>query len=190
MSSESTLSPAFSTSAVSIRAATTNDIQACTELDASYTTTYVWQMQLRQQERSINITFDCVRLPRPMSVSLPSANKNLSQDSSQASFIYTACYAQEVIGYMQGDISPDGHQFILHQLLIHQAVRRQGLGNMLLRAARRIALHHHCHQIKLMLQTKNDPAIQFAQQAGFVYAGYDEKFYHNGDIALIFSLTL
>jgi ribosomal protein S18 acetylase RimI-like enzyme len=39
----------------------------------------------------------------------------------------------------------------------------------------------------LEIQTKNHPAISFAQKHGFQFCGYNERYYPNGDIALFFS---
>jgi hypothetical protein len=54
-----------------IRLAELADLNLCHELDGSYTTGYVWQMQANENERSIAVRFDTVRLPRPMKVAYP-----------------------------------------------------------------------------------------------------------------------
>jgi ribosomal protein S18 acetylase RimI-like enzyme len=58
---------------------------------------------------------------------------------------------------------------------------------MLLEAANQWALAHSLARVMLEVQTKNHPAIAFAQKNGFQFCGYNERYYPNGDIALFFS---
>jgi ribosomal protein S18 acetylase RimI-like enzyme len=75
-------------------------------------------------------------------------------------------------------------------LVIDGAYRRQGFGSRLIKAARRWALEQNLLQLMLEIQTKNHPAISFAQKHGFQFCGYNERYYPNGDIALFFSLSV
>jgi RimJ/RimL family protein N-acetyltransferase len=57
-------------------------------------------------------------------------------------------------------------------------------------AARYWALDNELDKIMLETQTKNYPAIRFAQKHRFVFCGYNDRYYSNGDIAVFFSSTL
>jgi ribosomal protein S18 acetylase RimI-like enzyme len=78
----------------------------------------------------------------------------------------------------------------ISNLVIEQRYRRQGLGSKLLKAAIQWAVERDIRQITLEAQTKNYPAISFAQKHGFQFCGYNERYYPNGDIALFFSRYL
>jgi GNAT superfamily N-acetyltransferase len=78
----------------------------------------------------------------------------------------------------------------IRNLIVHRNSRRQGVATALLRAARYWALDNELNKIMLDTQTKNFPAIRFAQKQGFAYCGYNDRYYSNGDIAVFFSLTL
>ena len=51
-----------------VRLAQLADLNICYEMDKSYLTDHVWQMQSHEKSRSIEARFDVVRLPRQMKV--------------------------------------------------------------------------------------------------------------------------
>ena len=40
------------------------------------------------------------------------------------------------------------------------------------------------------LQTKNDPAIRLVSSLGYAFSGFIDHYYNNGDVALLYTLTL
>ena len=40
------------------------------------------------------------------------------------------------------------------------------------------------------MQSKNFPAICFAQKHGLNFCGYNDRYYHNQDLALFFGMVL
>jgi ribosomal protein S18 acetylase RimI-like enzyme len=164
------------------------DLNFCYQLKAAYTTDYVWQMQTRENKRTIDVRFDTVRLPRPMRVEYPRSPDELIEHWQQdGCFLVARSMKDELVGFL--DAHPRSWQGLLwvSNLVIDQQYRRQGFGTMLLRAASRWALEQNLRQITLEIQTKNHPAISFAQKHGFQFCGYNERYYPNGDIALFFS---
>jgi ribosomal-protein-alanine N-acetyltransferase len=78
----------------------------------------------------------------------------------------------------------------IFNLVIAPSYRQQGAGSQLLQAAQSWAASQGLGQLTLELQTKNHPAISFAQKHGFQFCGYNEQYYPNGDITLFFSRSV
>jgi ribosomal protein S18 acetylase RimI-like enzyme len=69
-------------------------------------------------------------------------------------------------------------------------MRRQGIASVLVLAAREWGVQHDCRNLVIEMQPKNNPAIQLASKLGFVFCGYNDRYYANGDIGLFFSKHL
>jgi ribosomal protein S18 acetylase RimI-like enzyme len=187
---QSLLDPQLEQSAFGIRPAEYDDLAICSQLVGSYQTDYVWQMQFREEERQISAAFSRIRLPRTMSVNYPYSAEELSSIFSRSDFLFVAAYQDNILGCIDGVLDQTHRRFTIHNLIIQSVMRRQGLGRLLFKTAQQAALYHSCEQMSVLIQTKNHPAIEFVQKAGFVYCGYNDRYYNNGDIALIFSLML
>lgn len=167
------------------------DLNLCYQLNMSYTTDYVWQMQTRENGRTIDVRFDTVRLPRPMRVDYPRSPDELALHWQQdGCFLVAQQGDNEVLGFLDAWPRPWQNLLWVSNLVIDQTYRRQGVGSRLLKAARRWARERELAQLMLEVQTKNHPAISFAQKHGFQFCGYNERYYPNGDIALFFSLSV
>lgn len=174
-----------------VRSAVLGDLKACYELDLSYVTDYVWQMQTHAGDHSIEVRFDTVRLPRPMKVEYPRhADELLPNWRQEECFLVAVDDLDQVIGYLDM-VSQVWHATgWVRNLGVERHQRHQGVGSALLRAARRWAAERQLNAIMLEAQTKNYPAIRFAQKHGAVYCGYNDRYYPNGDIAVFFVLTV
>lgn len=167
------------------------DLNLCYQLNMAYTTDYVWQMQTRENGRTIDVRFDTVRLPRPMRVDYPrSPDELMLHWQQEGCFLVARTMNDEVLGFLDAWPRPWQNLLWISNLVIDQAYRRQGFGSRLLKSARRWAIEHELAQLMLEIQTKNHPAISFAQKHGFQFCGYNERYYPNGDIALFFSLSV
>src|SRR5512138_3543292 len=143
------------------------DINLCYELNLTYTTDYVWQMQTRENKRTVDIRFDTVRLPRPMRVEYPRSPDELIEHWQQAGcFLVIRNLDDEVVGYLDAQPRPWQGLLWIINLGVNQAYRRQGFGSRLLKAASRWAQGQNLTQLMLEVQTKNHPAISFAQKHG------------------------
>ncbi len=167
------------------------DINVCYLMDKSYTTDYVWQMQTGEDGRTIDVHFDTVRLPRPMRVEYPRSPDELIEHWQQdGCFLIARNIDDEIIGFLDAQPHPWQNLLWIYNLVIDQHHRRQGFGTTLLKAATRWALAQNLRQLTIEAQTKNYPAIYFAQKQGFQFCGYNERYYPNGDIALFFSRSI
>lgn len=164
------------------------DINTCCQMDLSYSTDYVWQMQAQQNGRAIDIRFDTVRLPRPMRVSYPRPLDELVEHWQQdMCFLVARTPNEEPAGFLDGRADPWQSLLWIANLGVAKNYRRQGYGTRLLQAAVRWAEEQNLRRLMLEIQTKNYPAISFAQKHGFQFCGYNERYFPNGDIALFFS---
>ena len=167
------------------------DVNACYQMDMSYTTDYVWQMQTRESGRAIDVRFDTVRLPRSMRVEYPrSPDELLEHWQRDECFLVTYTLENEIAGFLDAGTHLWQNLLWVSNLGVPQRYRRQKFGTKLLEAAVRWAFEHNLSQIMLEVQTKNYPAICFAQKHGFQYCGYNDRYYQNGDIALFFSRSI
>jgi len=173
-----------------IRPAEPEDITACCQLDGSYQTDYVWQMHFQESEQTVQSSFSRVRLPRTMVVAYPYPGDDLRLILEQAAYLLVATYEDKIVGCVDGVLEVARRNFTVNNLIVQRQARRQGIGRSLLKAVNSLAIRNDCWHVTMAVQTKNYPAIEFMGKTGFVYCGYNDKYYNNGDIALIFSLKL
>ena len=174
-----------------VRMAELADLNPCYEMDGSYTTDYVWQMHTHDNERTVEVRFDTVRLPRPMKVAYPRHPDELLPNWRQREcFLVAADDLGQVVGFL--DVTAQMWHAVgwIRNFVVQRNHRHRGVGTSLLRAARYWALDVGLSKMMLETQTKNYPAICFAQKNRFAFCGYNDRYYNNGDIALFFSLTL
>lgn len=174
-----------------VRTAEADDILICSQFDASYQTSHVWQMNFSaDDERSIQCAFTRVKLPRTMPVSSPYTPAETRAILEQSDYVFVAWYRDQIIGYVGGDVEDWRQTVIIRVFTVHPEIRRKGVGKLLLKMVKNAAQQYRCKYLAVTVQTKNYPAIAFAQKRGFVFCGYNDRYYPNGDIALNFSLAL
>ncbi len=169
-----------------IRDAAEGDVLACAQLDISYETDYVWQMDVRDEAGAIAVGLRTVRLPRLMRVVYPR-----DQDMLAASFQRHDCFlVAETSGVVRGyirmrlDTGP-GNAWVT-DLAVGRFWRRQGIGSALLGEAYTRARDQGMHWLTVETQTKNYPGICFCQKHGLTFCGFNDRYYPNHDIAIFF----
>lgn len=197
-----------------IRVAEEDDLRACLALDDSYTSTHTWQVESVRGEPGaapysmqstitlgdtpLSVTFRPVKLPRArrvagqLSASLREGNEVSAQARLQqwkmADLALVAYQGKRLCGYIVLTVVPGGIGWI-NALVVSQAIRRQGIGSMLLAAARRWVRYGQGQNVRaFMLEapTKNYPAVAFCRKEGFTFCGYTDYSFSNGDIVLLF----
>lgn len=167
------------------------DLNACYQLNAAYTTDYVWQMQMHNNGRRTDIRFDAVRLPRPMQVTYPRSPDELLDHWEEGNcFLVVHNKRGDIVGFLDAQFEPWQTLLSVSNLVIDKDYRRQGYGSALLEAGKQWAIEQNLNRIMLEAQTKNHPLISFAQKHGFKFCGYNERYYANGDIALFFAKSI
>jgi GNAT superfamily N-acetyltransferase len=169
---------------IEIRPAAAADIAKLAALDHSYTSDYVWQMDIKIEDDHMTANFRLVRLPRSVRVEYP---RSVRVTNPQRSGNLVALLEGEPVGYasLTLDIAPDTAW--VTDLAVVRRVRRQGIGTSLLLASQEWARQHGARRLVVEMQPKNFPAYTLAQKVGFDLCGYNDRYYTNNDIALFFA---
>jgi ribosomal protein S18 acetylase RimI-like enzyme len=175
---------------IEIRPATASDLPTLVAIDHNYTSDFVWQMEITNEDSQVGISFREVRLPRSVRVEYPRLPASMTDDWESRSGLLTATLANEPVGYISLMLGITPLSTWVTDLAIKRRVRRQGIGSLLLLAAQEWGLQHETRHLILEMQTKNYPAIHMAQKLGFDFCGYNDRYYANHDIGLFFGKTL
>lgn len=175
-----------------IRDALPSDIPACLALELSYETERVWQMTFQPETGNRGILFRTERLPRPMTVPYPADERRLRLClSKKHCFLVALTKADErLIGFLTMRAMPTHRIALIQDIAVTDVYRRQKVGLRLLNVARRWAIEHELTQLQVETQTKNYPAIQFLQNNGLSFCGFNDQYFLNGDIAVFFGQSL
>jgi ribosomal protein S18 acetylase RimI-like enzyme len=175
---------------IEIRPAIATDIHTLMAIDHTYSSDYVWQMEIQTEEKSIGVNLREIRLPRSVRVEYPRPTHSLADDWTRRSGLLVSVLDSEVVGYisLMLDIAPITTW--VTDLAVIRRVRRQGIGSALVLAAQEWGEQHNTRRIVLELQPKNHSAILMAQKLGFTFCGYNDRFYANHDIGLFFAKSL
>jgi GNAT superfamily N-acetyltransferase len=194
-----------------LRVATLADLNACLALNADSQTDHVWQMDKRGENETIAVRFQVVRLPRAMYVTYPRRRDDLlanweggslilvasdksavdqAAEEREEAFGMTEIETPNVYAYCQFDaIAWQATGWISH-MIVDRHYRRQGIGAAMLKAGILWGRKRGLRRLMGAVQTKNYPAIRFCEKFGFVFSGYNDRYFPNRDIALFFSLRI
>ncbi len=173
-----------------VRPADLTDLKACLDIDHSYVTSHVWQMEESEGVGEVTVIFRTARLPRSMRVRYPKDYDNLVESWRRGECLLVAEEAGEVRGYL--DMCAQSWHLTgwVDHLAVAKDHRRQGIGTALLKKAAQWSRQRGLRRLMLEIQTKNYPAICFCQKNGFAFCGYNDRYYTNQDIALFFARSL
>jgi streptothricin acetyltransferase len=173
-----------------IRPAKARDLEACGELDHSFTTNRVWQMETREENGVLTVSFREANLPREMRVSYPRQGEDLLAGWQQRDGFLVAEEEERISGYVALTAQVEHHVAWLGDLVVDRPFRRRGTGTALLRAAGQWGREHDLGRLVIGVQTKNYPAIQFCRSRGLTFCGYNDHYWPGYDIALLFGESL
>lgn len=175
-----------------IRDGLESDLDACLSLDHTYTTEYVWQMNLRNETGLWTVTFKTEHLPHAMQAEHVANTARLRQalPDDQCFVVAVEAESGSVIGYLTMQSQPVYRIALLQDLLVSRPYRSSGIGTRLVNVARQWARSAKLSQMTAEVPTKNLPAITFFQQAGFDFCGFNDHYFPNHDIAVFFSQAL
>jgi ribosomal protein S18 acetylase RimI-like enzyme len=166
------------------------ELAECLAIDRSYLTDHVWQMDVRDDRGEIAVRFRSVRLPRMMAVEYPREAATLLRLWRQRDCFLVALAEGLILGYVNVRIKAGEQGAWIEDLVVNTPFRRHKIGSALLEQAGEQALAGGLHHLTLAVQTKNHPAITFAQANGLVFCGYNDHYYPNQDIAVFFTRNL
>ncbi len=175
---------------IEIRPVMAEDIPNMIAIDHNYTSDYVWQMEIQVQEKSVNVSFREVHLPRSVRVEYPRLPGSLADGWEQCDGILVALLKGELVGYTSLMLNMAPATTWMTDLAVTRRLRRQGIGSLLVLAAQEWGVQHDSRNLVLEIQTKNYPAIHLARKLGFDFSGYNDRYYANHDIGLFFAKSL
>jgi GNAT superfamily N-acetyltransferase len=175
---------------VQVRPANSTDLPHLTTLDHGFSTDYVWQMDQRDEGGQIAVNFRPVRLPRPMRVAIPRDPQRLIEAWNRRVCFLVAEEEGQFRGYVNVTLAAAPEVGWIADLGVERRHRRSGVGGILLTAAAQWARQNKLKRLVLETQSKNYPAICFAQKNGLAFCGYNDRYYANQDVALFFGMIL
>jgi len=173
-----------------VRRAELVDLNACVEMDRSYSTDYVWQVDERPRPNEIAITFRNVRLPRTAQVRVPNLEGGLLAHWQQDECFIVAENQNQVLGFLNMPLAPSEPLAHVRHLVVSPAQRRKGVGSALLTSVAAWAREQGVQGIVAGAETRNHPAISFLQRHGFTFCGYTDQLAVNQGVQLFFILQL
>jgi GNAT superfamily N-acetyltransferase len=173
-----------------VRPAGPRDLEACGALDHSYVTDRVWQMERREENGVLAITFREARLPREIRVSYPRRGEELLAGWRRSDGFLVAQEEARICGYVALTAQVEHGIAWMGDLVVDQPWRRRGVGTALLQAAAQWGRDYNLCRLVAEVQTKNYPAIRFCQSRGLAFCGYNDQYWPNQDIALFFGESL
>jgi len=177
-------------SKITVRPAASSDLDSLSAFDLGYSTDYVWQMQASDENGQVAVEFRQVRLPRSMRVTVPRDAQHLAAAWAKRVCFLVAEDAGQRLGYLNLTAGPAPGAGWIADFAVERRFRRIGVGSVLLAAAVQWARSSGLQRVILETQTKNHPAISFAQKNGFVHCGYNDRYYSNQEVALFFGMVL
>lgn len=175
---------------VQVRPAASADLRHLTALDHGYSTDYVWQMDAREENEQTSITFRTVRLPRSMRVAFPRDSQQLLEAWNRRVCFLVAEEAGLLKGYLNLTFAAAPETGWIADFAVDRRFRRSGVGSVLLASAAHWARQNNLGRLIVETQSKNYPAICFAQKHGMAFCGYNDRYYPNQDVALFFGMVL
>ncbi len=166
------------------------ELAECLALERSYLTDHVWQMDVRDDRGEVAVRFRPVRLPRLVEVEYPRDAATLMSLWQQRDCFLVALAEGLVLGYINVRIRPGEQGAWVEDLVVNTPFRRHKIGSALLEQAGEWVQASGLRHVTLAVQTKNHPAISFAQANGLVFCGYNDHYYPNQDIAIFFAKNL
>ncbi len=170
-----------------IRDALESDLEACLQLDHTFSTDQVWQMEVQNEPGRTGVSFRVVRLPRPMRVVSTRAPEAFRLSWQAGGCLLVATVGGKVRGYLQMQADIERGTGWVRDLVVEEGWRRRGVGGALLKAARQWAREQGLSRLTVETQTKNYPAICFCEKHGLSFCGFNDQYYPNQDIALFFA---
>jgi GNAT superfamily N-acetyltransferase len=173
-----------------VRPAWPRDLEVCEALDHSYTTDRVWQMDAREANGALTVTFRVARLPREVRVNYPRQGEDLLAGWRRRDGFLVADEDGRAYGYVALNARVEHGIAWVGDLVVDRPWRRRGIGTALLRAAAQWGRDHDLGRLVIEVQTKDYPAIRFCQSRGLTFCGYNDHYWPSQDIVLFFGESL
>ena len=176
---------------VEIRPAVQSDLPFLIQIEHSYESMYVWQMDRALGEGQIVVNFRLTRLPRPVQVEYGSRHPLLNEENwSRYQALLVATLAQVPVGYVGISDQFAPKTVWVTDCVVREDMRRKGIGTALILAAQDWGIENGFRRTTIEVQSKNNPGIQLARKLNYEFCGYNDHYSANQDIVLFFARSL
>jgi ribosomal protein S18 acetylase RimI-like enzyme len=174
---------------IEIRPTEPDDIAVLQQIDHSYQTARVWQMERQVIQDQVKVRFNQIKLPRTLQVDYP-RQPRWTVGHQNGKVTLAALNQGNVVGYirLQAHITPDSAW--ITDMVVRDDLRRQGIGSGMVLAGHDWAVHQGLRRMVIEMQSKNYPAVEMAIKLGYEFNGYHDSYYANHDIALFYGRFL
>jgi RimJ/RimL family protein N-acetyltransferase len=176
---------------IEIRPADVDDLPYLINIEHTYQSLYVWQMDRYIEDGQIRVNFRQTRLPRPVRSEYSGSHPLLNEENwSRYQAVLVAVMENVPVGYigLSDQFAPKTIWII--DCAVREDLRRRGIGTALVLAAQEWGSEHGFRRVIIEMQSKNHPSIQLARKLGYEFCGYNDHYFINQDIALFFSRSL
>ncbi len=176
---------------VEIRPADQNDLPFLVQIEHSYESLYVWQMDRVLGEGQIVVNFRLTRLPRPVQVEYAGRHPLLNEENwSRYQAVLVATLAKVPVGYIGISDQFAPKTVWVTDCVVREDMRRKGIGTALILAAQDWGIENGFRRTTIEVQSKNNPGIQLARKLNYEFCGYNDHYSANQDIVLFFARSL
>ncbi len=172
---------------VEIRPAVISDLPLLSNLEHHYQTNKVWQMERAIADGQVRIQFREITLPRSIRVEYPHQPNLVHGNHNSYDVLLEAVLNNSPVGYITIWEQLASNAAWIRDLVVRERNRRQGIASGLILAGQEWAGRKHLKRMVLEMQSKNYPGIQMAKKLGFEFCGYNDNYFENQDIAILFS---
>ena len=173
-----------------VRPANAADLERCRRLDRSLATSFVWRVDETVGADNIGVTFRRVRAPRPLPLDYPRDIDSLYDDWRRDECVLVAYEFVTVLGFVLVTVQRGERDGWVKHLVVGRPHRRQGVATRLLESAAAWALANGLERVTVILQSKNDPGIQLLAKCGYLFRGFIDHHFANGEAGMLYSLYL
>jgi len=174
-------------SEVEIRPAVISDLPLLTNLEHHYQTNRVWQMERSVSDDQVRVQFREISLPRSIRVEYPHQPNLTTTGNNTYSVVLVALMNNSPVGYISIWEQLASNAAWIRDLAVREPNRRRGVASALILAGQDWASRKRMKRVIIEMQSKNYPGIQLVKKLGFEFCGYNDNYFENQDIAIMFS---
>lgn len=175
-----------------IRDGLASDIDACLALDHTFESDYVWQMMMQTIQEGHQVTFRKERLPRPSigQHQVDDVRLHLALPKENCFLVAIGKDEPIVLGYLTMRPDPIHKLALIQDVVVGNNFRGVGIGSRLVSIAREWARKQGAKQLMVEVPTINYSAIQFFQNRGLAFCGFNDQYFRNRDISVFFGQAI
>lgn len=169
-----------------IRPAVSSDIAVLEKFDHTIETTHVWRVDSSITKERIATELNEIRLPRVLRLNYPRRAEPLKDTWTRHLLFLVARCEGNLVGYLILDEDNDRLAAIVHDVVVTQPMRRQGIATALILAAQDWVKRRGMTRFVLEIPAKNHAMVELARRMRFIYTGMMDNYYANNEMALFF----